>query len=157
MSAYALIAVSVVIYAVIFLLRKRVFHGTKEDRIYHITLTFKENTVQALALLDSGNHLKDIYTNQPVMIIRENLAQTLTSFDFSNMTEPREEMNTKVPVRLLPVHSLASESVLPAFTLSSAEITGHTTCRTIKNVCAAVTNDELGGEKYQALISDDFI
>lgn len=150
LSVYSLIVISAVIYTVIWFLRKRFFTPSPEDMIYCADISYRENTVKVKALLDSGNSVRDIYTGKPVIILSSSSAESLTGQKLPELPGEGD-----IPLRLIPVNSLSSKKLLPAFTAEKAVIFCDNGDREIKAPCVAVTEDSLGGEKYQALISCD--
>ncbi|MCH5198198.1 MAG: sigma-E processing peptidase SpoIIGA [Oscillospiraceae bacterium] len=151
LSVYSLIIISAVIYAVIRVLRKRFFTPSPEDMIYSADIFYRGSSVKVNALLDSGNSVKDIYTGKPVIILSAERAKCLTGVNLPDVPGEGD-----IPIRLLPVNALSSKKLLPAFTADSAVIFCDSISREVKGPCVAVTDNELGGEKYQALISGDF-
>ncbi|MBQ7637704.1 MAG: sigma-E processing peptidase SpoIIGA [Clostridia bacterium] len=149
-NAFSLICICCAVYAGIFFFRKRFFVPSPEDMIYGAKLYYRGNCVSVRALLDTGNSVKDIYTGNPVIILESRNASALTG-----QAGELAPGNAEIPVRLIPVSSLAAGKLLPAFTAERAVITNGPDEREIKTPCVAVTEDKLGGEKYQALISGD--
>ena len=157
-NIFALIFITVVIYFVIWFLRRKVFRYDQMDMICDIELHYCGNTVKAKALLDSGNHVRDIYSNYPVVILTSAFAERLTTQPIHCETSSVLNAGTHgIPLRLLPVQALTGEVYLPAFTADSAEVFTDRRQRKHGSVCVAVTDDQLGSEKYQALIGEDFI
>ena len=156
-SVYSLIGITALIYGVLLILRKKVFRFEKEDLICTVKLTCLQNEISVKALVDSGHNAKDVYTGRPVVILTRTQASQLAGRPLEVVELAVGGSCSAPAVRLLPVHGLSGEKLLPAFTAESAEITGQNTYRFIKKVSVAVTDDPLGGEQYQALIGGDLI
>ena len=158
LSVYSLILITVLIYVVILILRKKVFGVRQEDMVYDLVLTLGENSVTVKALLDSGHTVRDIYTNQPVVILRSEEAGRLTETDCRTPDFWLCAAETGgIAWRLLPVRSLSGEKLLPTFSAETAQTAGENVLKKLGPVSVAVTEDRLGSEAYQALISEDFI
>lgn len=154
LSMTSLIFISVVLYGVISILKKRFFLPKEEDMIYDFTLTFRGREVSGKALLDSGNNVRDVYSEREVLIVSANLIEELTGMEVKN--DVAEMTAQGLSVRLLPVKSLSSHKLLPAFTAEKAVVYDDGIRKEVKNPCVAVTQDILGGEKYRALIGNKF-
>ena len=156
-SVYSLIGITALVYGVLVVLRKKVFRYDKEDLICTVKLTCLQNEVTVKALVDSGHNAKDVYTGRPVVILAREQAAMLAGRSLDVMERTVGETGCAPAIRLLPLRSLSGEKLLPAFTAESVEITGRNTYRLVRNVSVAVTDDPLGGEKYEALIGGDLI
>jgi len=150
LSVYSLIIITLVIYGVIRFLRKLFFTPSPEDMIYRAVIYYRENSVNVKALLDTGNSVRDVYTGKPVIILSAGSAQILTGEKLLEIPEKGE-----IPIRFIPVKALSGSRLLPAFTAERAVISFDNNDREVNSPCVAVTDDSLGGEKYQALISGD--
>ena len=157
-TVYSLIIISAFVYCAIWILQNKIFRIRNDDMIYDVVIHFAGREISVRALMDTGNSLRDIYTNQPVIILNEKQAKTLTLQTIGPTPELLETAKKAgLPLRILPVHALSGNTLLPAFTADRAEIIGENTRKTFKSVCVAVTNDQMGLDKYQALINDAFL
>ena len=130
----------------------------RDDMIYELELHCGSNAVQTKALLDTGNRVRDIYTNRPVVILTAEVAQRLTHQQIRG--DPGSLIaaaNEGLALRLLPVQALSGEKYLPAFTADVAQIVGENTRKEIHKVSVAVTEDALGRGEYQALIGEEIL
>ena len=158
MSGYSLIIITVMIYGVIFVLRKKVFGFHQSDMIYDIELHYGDTQVKAKALLDTGNQVRDLYTNHPVVILTSSVAERLINKKISKETvSVCSAVNEGIAIRLLPVQAISGETFLPAFTADAAAISNDGSRKEHTKICVAVTDDLLGKERYQALISEDLL
>ena len=153
LSLYSLILISVAVYIVLLFIKKKILRYNHREMIYDLTIHAKGKEIQLKALFDTGNSVKDIYFDLPVIIMNEKNIFML--FGDKNMREDTlSYLHRKVPIRLLPIASISGEAYLPAFTADRAIIRGNTANKTVNNVCVALTKDPLGFEKYQALINE---
>ena len=158
LNVYSLIFLTVLVYVVILFLRRKVFRFRSEDMICDIELSYGAAVVRAKALLDTGNHVRDIYTNHPVVILTAEMAERLTHMQIKGETgDLLAAANEGIRLRLLPVQALSGEKYLPAFTADTARIITDDRRKEIRHVSVAVTDDKLGEEKYQALIGEEML
>lgn len=158
LSVTSLILLTALIYVVILVLRKKVFNVRQEDMIYELKLATDRAEITVSALLDTGHSVRDIYTNRPVLILQQAQAERLTQVEFGSqdaLLQAAQQGN--LALRLLPVKTLSGEKLLPAFSAVSVQTAGENVRKKIGPVSVAVTRENLGSEKYQALISEDFI
>ena len=157
LSVPALIALCSAVYGVLWVLRRTVFRVTKDDMLYDVTVKLLQREICITALMDSGSSLRDIYTGSPVMVLTSVAAASLTGTEIPSDAAEVMSRNGDVPFRLLPVSALSAQKLLPAFTADEVLVSGERTEKRLRQVSVAVTADGLGAEKYQALISEDFI
>lgn len=156
-SFFSLVIMCSVVFAVIKILNKKLFIKTQTDMIYELEITFNEKTVRTLALYDSGNCVQDVYTGKPVIIVNADEIRdffdekTFNSLfvDFSDA----ENAIGDIKLRFLPVKSISSSTLLPAFTAQKIIISDENIRKEIMSPCIAVTLDELGENSYKALIN----
>ena len=153
MSILSVIAVSSAAYAVIFLLKKTVFKKNQQDAIHNVEIIYGENRINEKALLDTGSTVRDPFNAKPVMVLNREAAFVLTG----EMINEESLYSDKVRIRLLPVKTVAGNKLLPVFTADKVIVNDNGISKETDNPGIAVTEDELGNEKYQALISTDFI
>ena len=122
--------------------------------LHDLELGLGEKRVSARALLDSGNHVRDLYYGRPVIIVSEPVAAGLLD-RVPGLETPSADHAAAPQFRLLPASSVGGETLLPAFTADYAEVAGEETRRRIPSPCVAVARDALGGEKYAALLGAD--
>lgn len=147
-----LLAGSVGLYYLIRWIRKTFFRFRSADMVYEMALTRDRTTVKTHALLDSGNHARDPFFHRPVIIVTESVAARLTGVREPSRFGTEETRDARF--RLLPVSSVGEETLLPAFTADKAVLRRDGIVREVPSPCVAVTRDPLGGERYEALISE---
>ena len=152
-----LVLLTAAVYGGMLLLKKYVFRKDQADMIYDAQITFGDREIRVKALMDSGNSLRDIYTGKPVVILASSDASLLTGIGRAEDYTDVLTADTGVCFRLLPVHTLNGEKLLPAFTVDRVRITDAQTEKVYRGMCVAVTDHPLGSEKYQALIGAELI
>ena len=156
-SFFSLVVMCSAAFFVIRIINKKVFTKTQTDLIYELEIMFNGKSVRMTALYDSGNCVQDVYTGKPVIIVNANKIKeffdektfNLLFVDFSD----DENMISNIKLRFLPVKSISSSTLLPAFTAQKIIISDENIRKEISSPCIAVTFDELGENSYQALIN----
>lgn len=137
-----------------FFIKKR-----KVDIIYNVELSFNSNKILIHALFDTGNTMKDIYNNKPVILLSITEAKKLLNYEDCLIIENfvTSEICTDLPqgFRLLPVRTLGSEKLLPAFTADSATVFNHNIRKIITKPSIVITNDCFDKNEYSAVINNN--
>ena len=156
-SFLSLVIMCGIVFAVIKILNKKLFIKTRTDMIYELEITFNEKTVSTLALYDSGNCVQDVYTGKPVIIVNaEEIRDLFDEKTFNSLFvdfSDEENATGDIKLRFLPVKSISSSTLLPAFTAQKIIISDENIRKEILSPCIAVTVDELGENSYKALIN----
>ena len=156
-SIVSMIIICTIVYGLLFLLRKTVFRVHAQDMIYDLILSASGTEIAVRALLDSGNSIRDVYTGKPVIILTSACAEALIGGSFPTDPTALPDLHSDVRWRLLPVHALDGDKLLPLFMADAVKIIKGDNQKKHSSVCIAVTNDTLGKGEYQALLSRDFI
>ena len=157
-SATSLILATVVLYTVLRLIHRFILRKNQTDHIYDLTLSAAGKTVTLKALMDSGHTVRDIYTGNPVVILSAVYAEKLVgSVQQDIFAETALRSSFGVPLRFIPVHTISGERCLPAFSADRAVTHGDAFEKESKHITVAVTEDPLGGERYQALMNDEMM
>lgn len=156
-SFFSLVVMCSIVFLVIRILNKRLFVKTQADLIYELEIVFNEKTIRTNALYDSGNCVQDVYTGKPVIIVNANAIKDL--FDektfnslFVDFSDDGNAISD-IRLRFLPVKSISSSTLLPAFTAQKIIISDENIKKEVFSPCIAVTHDELGENSYKALIN----
>ncbi len=156
-SFFSLVVMCSIVLLVIKIVNKRLFIKTQTDLLYELEITFNSKTVRTTALYDSGNCVQDVYTGKPVIIV--NADEIKDFFDESTFNslfvdfKNEEDVIGDIKLRFLPVKSISSSTLLPAFTAQKIIISDENIRKEILSPCIAVTLDELGENSYKALIN----
>jgi stage II sporulation protein GA (sporulation sigma-E factor processing peptidase) len=120
-----------------------------EKRFVSVQLTHKGNCRQLVALLDTGNTLKDPITGQPVLVAGADVAAELLGFTREDLAEPLRTMESRCVkgLRLIPYRAVGQPSgMLLATRLDDVRIEGKEACKLV-----AFAPQILGTGEYQAL------
>lgn len=96
----------------IWMLSYLAFGGNGSREYVPLRITYREKSVSAMALRDTGNTLRDPITGEQVFLISAQLAEKLTGLTASQLANPLETL-TKRPVpglRLIPYRAVGCDS-----------------------------------------------
>ena len=144
---------------------------SKKDMYSEITIYFNEKSIKVIALLDTGNMLKDPITRMPVVVVeKEILEDILPDTILNNLNKiiggdvPKEvyedenlEYITKF--RVIPFSSIGkTNGMLLGFKANKIEIKDEENSEIIKNVIIGIYENKLSKKnQYSALIGLDLI
>lgn len=144
---------------------------TKKDMYCNITIYFKEKNITAIALLDTGNMLKDPITSMPVIVVeKEILKNILPEVILNNLNkiiggdvpkEVYEDENLQyiTKFRVIPFSSIGKiNGMLLGFKANKVEIKDEENIETINNVIVGIYENKLSKKnQYSALIGLDLL
>lgn len=133
----------------------------KNDIIYNAEIKYNDKIIKIKALFDTGNEIKDIYTNKPTILV--SIKEIECFFDHSdiitlNKTIQNDNVDTlPVGFRLIPIRSLGCEKLLPAFSADSAEIHNKDIHKILNEPSIVITSDCFDSKKYSAIINKNVL
>ena len=144
---------------------------TKKDMYCNIKIHFKEKNVSTIALLDTGNMLKDPITSMPVIVVeKEVLKNILPEIILNNLNriiggdvpkEVYEDENLEyiTKFRVIPFSSIGKENgMLLGFKTNKVEIIDETNIEEVKNVIVGIYENKFSKKnQYSALIGLDLL
>lgn len=111
-SAVGLIIASAAIYGMIMLVRFiNGGFGKKERRFVDLSVTHNGVNAKCNCLLDTGNMLRDCFSDMPVAVVDSNISNKL-GIDFSNPDESEIKRNK---IRFIPFNTIGEEGLMPVF------------------------------------------
>lgn len=155
LSYTTIILLCLSLYIVLRLLKKRLLIYSHKDMLYKMEIRYETRSSRFVALLDSGNHLRDPYSGKTVILVNPTVCKSLTGAENTDIL--LEWIRNGTPIkgfRLLPVTALSASGVLPAFTADTAILQTESGDKLIEHPCVAFTDDMLGADRYQALINE---
>jgi len=111
-SPILLISTTIISYFAITLISRFTKNNGNKINLFNIKIFYKENSVDALCLMDTGNSLTDNLSDRPVILINQALAFRLLKQELTLNTVPKNDLRG---FRVIPYHSVGSEGLLPAF------------------------------------------
>lgn len=155
----------ILIVAISFLMFRLIckyFNNNKlKEIIYNVEIKFSECTVNVSALFDTGNDIYDIYTGKPVILIcYSELKHCFDDYTFNSVMgilEGSSQYELPEKFRLLPVRTLGTEKLLPAFSAEEAVVQNKECKKYISKPTIAITKNCLDKNNYSALINKSAI
>lgn len=144
---------------------------SKKDMYCDITIYFGEKQISTIALLDTGNLLKDPITSMPVIVVeKELLKEILPDIILNNLNKiiggdvpkeiyENENLEYITKFRVIPFSSIGkTNGMLLGFKANKVEVYQKEESQTIKNVIVGIYENKLSKkDQYSALIGLDLI
>lgn len=157
-SAVSLVLITSAVFLCMKVINKILIVKNKTDEIYKVEVNNNGKTISVYALYDTGNSIRDIYNGRPVIIISlnniESLVEESVYLGITDFFEKNDMEKLPKGIRLIPIKTLSSDKLLPAFTAERAVIVDDTVNIVIEKVCIAITDDTFGTNNYKALLND---
>lgn len=135
------------LFAVAVRILSRYSMGTGRRTLLPVEIRGREGTVRLTALHDTGNELRDPVTGEPVLVVGRSAALRLAGLTAGQLADPLAALGTIPGLRLIPYHSVDSDSgLLLAMRFPSVRIGGRE-----HSGIVAFAPGGLEGEDYQAL------
>ena len=161
-SPLILIILTILSYTLISIMNK--FIGKQEDKsVYkkiHISLYSKK--IELNAKIDTGNSLREPFSNIPVIVVNERKLNDSIPLDVRLLkscdTLPLTQLNNiHTKLRLVPFKTVSSEGILPAFKPDFVVIHDDNDRHIKKEVYVAICKDGILDDKYDALINPEIL
>lgn len=112
-----------------------------KSEIYTIEIENDDKCVTVFAFADSGNRLREPFSNYPVIIAKRDVIQSIVG---------------KTKLRLIPTTTVNKSSVLPAFKPDKITIKGMKKREVIENAYVAMS-DEINSDSFSAIINPEIL
>ncbi len=144
-SPILLISTTIISYFVITIINRFTKRTFSSNNKYSLEIFYKDKSIKALCLKDTGNALTDNISDRPVIVITKQKAMLLLEEELKVQTVP----NTAVKgFRLIPYYSVGSRGLLPAFKCDYIVINN----KKIYSVIVAVSETEF--KEYDGLFGE---
>ena len=144
---------------------------TKKDIFCNICIYIEDKCLEMIAILDTGNMLKDPITNSPVMIVeKDKLKDIFPNIILDNLSNivggdmpkelyENESMKYITKFRVIPFKTIGKENgLLLGFKVNKVKIEIDETSKIINNVIVGIYDSKLSKkETYSALIGIDIL
>lgn len=115
--------------------------AVSNKQIYTLEIENEGKTVTLFAFADTGNKLREPFSNYPVIIVRRELAEKIVG-------------NSKL--RLIPATTVNNSSMLKAFKPDNIIIKGSKKSEVIENAYVAMS-DEIRSDSFSAIINPEIL
>lgn len=96
----------------------------KRQTLIPVELTYGGQTLQLMALQDTGNTLRDPITGKNVLVVGADAAQQLTGLSSQELRDPLGTLETVPGLRLIPYQTVGNSGFLLAIWIPKAKIGG---------------------------------
>lgn len=157
-SPLVLIVSTLICYLVILLIRKFSRRPASSGGRCRIELSFKDKSVQANALIDTGHSLTDLFSDAGVVVVDKKIAEGLLNKETCKVLTaigsplPDELKNR---YRLIPYSVIGGKGLLPAFKCDGMRVL-EPTSKQLDSVVVAVSTQPFGTD-YNAIIGPELI
>lgn len=117
----------------------------REKDLIPVELTYGGNTLQLMALRDTGHALRDPITGKPVLVVDADTARKLTGLSQAILCDPVNNLGCLPGLRLIPYKTVGNTGFLLALQIRDAKVGGRQ-----ENVLVGLSPNLLG-KRYQAL------
>ena len=157
-SPFFLLLGTLAVYFILSLVRRLFGAVKREKELYEIEIALDTSCVSMTALVDTGNTLKDVFSDMPVIVTEYQSIRSIlpagaeAAFQKQHLGIVPVQMKNKY--RLVPFSSIGGKGMLPAFRADRVSIKQGTKMKKVDRCLVAVSEDNFGGA-YHALIGDD--
>ncbi len=152
----------------VWVLLKVIGDGQKEKQVrnhlYPVKLCHAGKEVEAIALLDTGNHLREPVTGKPVVVVESCVAGKLlgemeTARMMSCVNGVVLEKTVEDSIKLIPFHSLGkSHGIMPGRTIEKMILYEDADEKICEKVLIGIMGEELSGDGlYQIILHEAYI
>lgn len=161
-SPLILIILTIFSYTLISIINK--FIGKQENTSLYkkIHINLYDKKIELNAKIDTGNSLKEPFSNLPVIVVNEEKinefiplsTKSLTTYDLLN-SDKHKDIQTKL--RVIPFKTISGEGILPAFKPDYIIIYDDNNIPSKKEVYIAICKEGILDPKYDALINPEIL
>ncbi|HHW46654.1 MAG TPA: sigma-E processing peptidase SpoIIGA [Clostridiales bacterium] len=157
-SPLVLIVSTLVCYFAILIIRKFSRRPASSGGRCRIEINYKDKSVQANALIDTGHSLTDLFTDASVVVVDKKIAEDLLSKETCKAlaavgASPPDELKNRY--RLIPYSVIGGKGLLPAFKCDGIRIL-EPTQKQVDNVIVAVSEQPFAAD-YSAILGPELI
>ncbi len=153
LSFILLIALSTAAFFIITMLEKFLSRKTQGQKIYDVVICKDNKKATGRGLLDTGNSLKDPFSGDGVIVADVKSVKEFLPNGFLDYLNGEAVSG----LRLIPVSTVCSTGLLPAFKPDLVEINGITKKITIKNVYIAVSKERFCHGEFEFLLYNSIL
>lgn len=151
-SAWKLLAYSIIAYIICSIYQKLFKKGLIKEKDYQVLLSINDKSLLVPGIMDSQNHLTDLFSGTPVVIGSPSLLKGIMPFSSTMIVHQSfDELSKLQGVRLIPCSTVAGQDVLPAFRPDRMVLLAENESTEITDVYIAVSS-QLHGDAGGKLI-----
>lgn len=159
--ADVLVMLTAIIYAFVVIVAKITEKIFPKSSVYNLKIKLKEKQTKLIAYLDSGNTLRDVFTDKPVIICKtekiaelfdDNIKDVLKS-NLPILEKYQAVMCADMRFKIIPFTTVGGEGALLAFSPDDVEISSLDVNINNANVLIALSTDGFFAGEYDGLLN----
>ncbi|MDO4504437.1 MAG: sigma-E processing peptidase SpoIIGA [Clostridia bacterium] len=152
-SPLTLIISTVISYTIIEIINRVIEKKQLKSSKYEIGIKFKDKYIVLNAKIDTGNLLKEPFSNLPVIVVKKSEINLLIpEFNIFESIENQNEIK-KLKIRMIPFKTISGTGILPAFKPEYVVLKGNLK----KQAYVAVCSDEYFSEGISCLVNPEIL
>lgn len=152
-SPITLIVSTVISYIIIEIINRVIEKKQLKSSKYEIGIKFKDKYIVLNAKIDTGNLLKEPFSNLPVIVVKKSEINLLIpEFNIFENIENQNEIK-KLKIRIIPFKTVSGTGILPAFKPEYVVLKGNLK----KQAYVAVCSDEYFSEGISCLVNPEIL
>lgn len=158
-SAVLLVITTAGSYAMISLFSRIFKANNPSDTLYTVIIEDKHNMVTLKGMMDTGNHLKEPFSDTPVIITDYESVKSILPLHIKDYLLQRETLpaDHENPMRMIPYMAVDSGGLLPAFVPYKLYLIQGDIKYAVYDVYVAVAKEKIGSHNYDILLNPDLI
>ncbi|NLW22087.1 MAG: sigma-E processing peptidase SpoIIGA [Tissierellia bacterium] len=169
---FLIIGISLAILLIRYILKYHRLRINRSNYLTNVTIGLKDKEVDLIALIDTGNSLKEPISQTPVIIAEYDALKSILpdlikkaylsnrELDLNFIAKVMEEIGDEIKLRLIPFKSLGNESgILIGFKPDRIKVSFDNETKNIKeDIIVAIYNDKLAAdEEYKGLLHPEIL
>lgn len=166
------VGIGVAIILIRNILKNHLIKINKENCLTNVTISLNNKKTDLVALIDTGNSLKEPISQKPVMIVEYSALKTILpelvknvyieneDIDLNFIAQIMEEIGDEIKLRLIPFRSLGNNNgILIGFIPDSIRVDlNNETKKLTDDIIVAIYNDKLAvNEQYNGLLHPEML
>ncbi len=153
-SIRVLVCSTVFCYALFSVVLWLIKRKAPDNRLYSVTLEYKDKSVSTKALLDTGNTLSDGFSNTPVLVGSKRIVQKIAPAELQSFLNGDMPQKQSAGLRFIPYATVNGNGVLRGFVLDRAVLPREGIV--VRKPILVQSNSDFDTAEYEVLLSNYF-
>ncbi len=146
---------SVASFAVINAINIIIAKKAPSQSIFHVTVEYKNRSVEGRGFIDTGNNLRDVFSGCPVIVAQLNTVKPILPDEITEYINGKYPSCSTGEIRLIPVCTVGNDSILPGFMPDRIIVKNIKGEKILKDVYIGVSRRNFLGGEYEFLLYND--
>ena len=156
---------TLVTYSIIRFLAFLTVQKNSEQSFCNLKIEQNNKTIDLKAKIDTGNNLKDPFSNKPVIVAEYKFIKSIVPTEIINFFSNKETKSdsldidkiTNLKFRTIPFNTILGSGIMPAFMPEKIKIIKKDKKEISKDAFVAICKEKFLNENYNALVGTDLI